>query len=144
MKLSIRAVLAGWIVDFVGSSVLFISIGFVEGVMDVDSASPGLDVLYLPAGLTMSTAGGWVAAYIAHRDIVAHGAATGLLSITMFWLLELLLSLMDGLTSPSWYDLAATLLAIPCATLGGYLRGRKRDHEIGSTYGGAALPIPEP
>jgi hypothetical protein len=44
----------------------------------------------------------------------------------------------------SGYDLAATLLTIPCATLGGYLRGKKRDKEIGSMHGSAAPPIPEP
>jgi putative membrane protein (TIGR04086 family) len=143
MKLSIKAVLVGCVLSLVGSTVLGMSIGFAEVGLYMDSANPLLDVLCLMVDLVMVTAGGWMAANIARRDAVAHGAVTGLLFITMYWLLELLLSVMDDLTSPAWYHLLATILTIPCATLGGYLRGRKRDHTIGSGHGSAA-PIPEP
>jgi heme O synthase-like polyprenyltransferase len=91
MKLNVKAVLIGYILSLAGSTVLGISIGFVEGYLGIGSANPMLDVLCLLVDLVMSTTGGWVAANIARRDAVAHGAATGLLSITMYWLLELLL-----------------------------------------------------
>jgi hypothetical protein len=153
MKLNIKAILIGWITDLAGSFVTSILIGIVisvslisggtrpEQIAERMTNSPLMSIGLL-LGLMMSTVGGWVAANVARRDEVAHGVATGLLSIVMYWLLTRSLS---GGTSPAWYDLAATLLTIPCAALGGYLSSRKRSREIGPAQGDSPLPpIPEP
>jgi hypothetical protein len=152
MKLNIKAILIGWVVDFSGSFVMSGLIGIVivaslvsNGVSPEQIAQHMTDsplmALGLLSGLVMSTLGGWVAAGIARRDEVPHGAATGLLSVAMYWLVIRSLS---GAASSAWYDLVATVLAIPCATLGGYLRGRKHMRDLGTARNIAAPPIPEP
>lgn len=152
MKLNIKAIVLGWIVDFAGSFVMGGLIGIViaaslvssgvrpEQIAERITESP-LMALGLVSGVLMSTLGGWVAASIARRDEVVHGAVTGLLSVAMYWLVIRSLS---GAASSAWYDLVATVLAIPCATLGGYLRGRKHMRDLGTARNIAAPPIPEP
>ena len=151
MKLSIKAVLIGWAVDLAGSLILGLPIGIMVGVSVARGVKPEqiaarianspVEEIGLLLGLVMSILAGWVAANIARRHPISHGAATGLLSFASYWLINL----MSGAAAlSSGYDLAATLLTIPCATLGGYLRGKKRDKEIGSMHGSAAPPIPEP
>ncbi|HEX8235510.1 MAG TPA: hypothetical protein VF600_06100 [Abditibacteriaceae bacterium] len=80
-------------------------------------------------------------ANVARCDDVLHGAATGLFSFVMGWLL----TFGKGSIILGIWGTVAILLTIPCAALGGYLRGRKRLREIGPAQSGSPLPpIPEP
>jgi hypothetical protein len=123
---------------------LFAAVSLARGTQPQEiaarMASFPINEISLLIGLIMWTLGGWVAASIARRYALLHGAATGVLSLAMYWLM---LGLM-GSGTPAWYHAIVTVLTIPCAALGGYLRSRKPFTETGSTHGGSAPPIPEP
>jgi hypothetical protein len=80
-----------------------------------------------------------VAASIARRHVSLQGAATGVLSIVMYWVDD---DLMNSATSPVWYLMITTVLTIPCAMLGRLPAWPKVFAENDTAYGGSTLPIP--
>ena len=69
-------------------------------------------------GMVWAIAGGFVAGKIAGREPVRHALWTGVASTVMGLLFT---ELQDGGAGITWYILAATMMTIPCALLGGYL-----------------------
>jgi hypothetical protein len=91
-------------------------------------------------GLLCTTAGGFVAAHIARGKEMRHAFATGLFSLVT----GLLFSAAASDASPLWYKLISSLLVIPCALLGGYLRTGIKRSDIQPQPSISQPPIPHP
>jgi hypothetical protein len=135
-RVSVKAVLAGVVVDFVLSMLLGILVVFVWGL----AASRGKPVaagaqvptdtrlllIFLVIGLSALVLGAFVAARIAGRDHVLHGAVVGAISLAIGFLV-------GGSGNPSWFRILAVVLGIPMAILGAVLARRTKGSLVGRT-----------
>ncbi len=110
-RLDFLAILAGSITDHV----LTILGGALLSSFLVGNRAAGLVF-----GLAMTAVGGYVAAAIAGRRILAHALGVGILSTVI----GLVLRMLRADNSPVWYQVLGYGLTIPAAILGGYVRRR--------------------
>ena len=133
---SIKAILLGWLVDtgtsFLFSIILGLIIYFFYQFTAANSADAGtiearLDNLYytfpfmvfeMSFGLIFTMVGGFVTAYIAKESIIKHTFAMGCLSLATSLLMMVYLA---EHSFPLWYWIAAGVLPVPAAVLGGYV-----------------------
>ena len=128
--LSFKAILIGFLVDILGSSIVAGIIGFIIGYRLGASGVPpteiperlaqmtGMQIVALIVGLLFSMFGGYVAALVAKENEIQNATATGVFSV----IIALLSTLIFTQSAPLWFNVAAYLLTIPAAYLGGYLR----------------------
>ena len=150
--INVKAVAIGVAVDWIGTMVVSTVIGTVAGIL---LAVRGASLEQLPTqlagsvsflltsgffGLLCTAAGGFVAAHIARGKEMRHAFAMGVFSL----LSGLLVAAIASDPSPLWYRLIFSLLVIPCALLGGYLRTVMKRSDIQPQPSVSQPPIPHP
>ncbi|MFC1613914.1 hypothetical protein ACFL5K_01305 [Gemmatimonadota bacterium] len=131
-KFSIKAVIVGWLVDVLGSQIFGGILGVVAGVILVTKGTIDQETMqayfsnsvwFLTVGfilgLCFTMLGGYLAARIAKFAELKHALGVGILSLVTGSLFVLLTGANPGST---WLLLAALILTVPAALLGGYLR----------------------
>lgn len=128
-RISIKALLVGAAVDLVGSSLFGLIWGFCVAVIKAGqgdtfseksfySMDPWALLIVLLIGLCYTALGGYVAAVIAKRSPLLHGAIIGGLTLPWF--------LVGTSAVPSWYLVVGVLGVIPFGILGGMLSQRRQ------------------
>jgi len=132
-KLSIVAIIVGFLVDIGVTFALLIALGIVTVVIMLSSAaspgdleanasnSPIFNLLSLAIGCFGTLCGAYVAGWVAKHSEMRHAIGVGIVSLCFG---IALLPLTYG-SQPIWLTAAAILLALPSAWLGGYLRQPK-------------------
>ena len=122
-----RAVIIGWALDVIGSIIAF---GLATPILVPESgADPGvvaqrlsesssLAFALLLLGLMFDVLGGYVAARLAPGEELRNAIAVGVLS----GLSGALQTIGTTDAGPVWFQVAGTILAVPFAAFGGYLR----------------------
>jgi uncharacterized membrane protein YwzB len=138
-RVSMKAVLAGVVVDFVLSMVLGILVVFVWGLAATGgkplaanaqvATDTRLLLIFLAIGLSALVLGAFVAGRIAGRDYVLHGALVGAISLAIGFMV-------GGSGNPSWFRIAVVVLNIPMAILGALLARRTKDNLVGRAASG--------
>jgi hypothetical protein len=149
-RLQVSAVLAGLLVDVVGTMLATFVLSFVlslgllgEGVPPEQVEERMLELLrsgevllaMVVVGATCTFAGGYVAAALAAHQRIRHAVVMGLASLC-------LAAALDPSSSgqlPDWYRVLSYALIVPAAVLGGALAARQRSPDAG-TAPGAGLP----
>jgi hypothetical protein len=133
-KISLNAVLAGGIADLLVTNLLSIPfIAFVvvnaglarlpkeqvqAALMSTIHANGALHAMQLLLGLIATGIGGYVAAWIAKRDAVLHGALASWTCVALG-----IYSILSGENStPAAMTLGLMFASVVCAAFGGYLR----------------------
>ena len=143
----IRPIIAGAVVDYIGTYVamiLYLAFFFMGDAMkggapseetvekafqQMISSPEGLITLFL-IGVLGTVLGGYVAGRLARSEEVKHGALVGAVSLAVG-----LIQSSSGARSPvpEWYELLGYALTIPAGALGGSLaEGRKKLSSISS------------
>ncbi len=129
-RISTKALLVGVAVDLVGSSLFGAVVGFCWAIVNARqgaapmewsffSSDPWVLLTILLIGLCYTAIGGYVAAIVAKRSPLLHGALVGGLTLPWF--------LLGIPTLPFWYNVASLLGVIPFGLLGGmFARWRQR------------------
>lgn len=128
MLRSILAVIGGYLVIFVlvSPTVIFVLPALNPDVFPTleSKRSPGVEAMAVIAAISLlcTVLGGYVTALIARRSELKHALALGIL-LELGALYELFLNRMGR---PFAFMLLISLLPIPAALLGGWLRARQR------------------
>ena len=143
-----KAILSGWATDIFGSQIgaSVVAVPMAMGMTQNGASPQQIEarllnepvalILFMIVGLIFTTTGGFVSAHLAGRDEVRHATATGVLSLVFS------LAVMAFTPRlPIWYMVVATLLVVPCAALGGFIRSKQPTHEKPDS---GNPPIPEP
>ena len=124
---SIKAVIYGVLLDYIGTQATNFLLGFVSGVIlavngtssvqiaEIFSEYGSFVIVSLTIGLLFTLSGGFLTAHVAPRFELKHAFVMGAASV----FLSLIIS---GFHVPNQYYAIAILLAIPAALLGGYLQ----------------------
>ena len=126
-RISIKALLVGAAVDLVGSSLFGLIWGFCVAVIKAGqgdtfseksfySMEPWALLIVSFIGLCYTALGGYVAAMMAKRSHLLHGAIIGGLSFPLL--------LVGSSALPLWYQILSYLGVIPFGILGGMLAQR--------------------
>lgn len=138
MKISLKGVLIGGIVDVLSSSLLGVPLAIYavskvdlahtpreqlgSAVAAVSHATPWLYGTQLLLGLACSVLGGHVAAWLASHDELLNGALSSFLCLAIG-----IYSIASGKDSHTlWVQILMLISAPVCGFLGGYLRLRQR------------------
>jgi hypothetical protein len=125
----VTAVLVGWVVDTVTTSVVGLPLIASFGVDPTDQAgldrlngAPEFLLVSLALGLACTAVGGFVTAHLARGAELRNAVVMGIASAGS----ALLLALTSPGGPPLWYMAAGTALTVPAAALGGLARERTR------------------
>lgn len=138
MKISLKGVLIGGIVDVLSSSLLGVPLAIYavskidlahtpkeqlgSAISAVSHATPWLYGAQLLLGLACSVLGGHVAAWLAKHDELVNGALSSFLCVAIG-----IYSIVSGKDSHAlWVQILMLISAPVCGFLGGYLRLRQR------------------
>ncbi|WP_432663366.1 hypothetical protein R9X47_22645 [Wukongibacter baidiensis] len=123
-RISIKAVLIGFLVDYSGSLISGFIISIILGITiaikggNIIEISDSLELLIMLfiIGIIMTTLGGYVAGRISSFNEIEHGLYVGIISN-----ISAMLIFGRGSSSlPSWYLISSIILVIPAAMIGGY------------------------
>ena len=138
MKISLKGVLIGGIVDVLSSSLLGVPLAIYavskidlahtpseqlsSAIAAVSHATPWLYGTQLLVGLACSVLGGYVAAWLAKHDELLNGTLSAFLCVAIG-----IYSIASGKDSHAlWVQILMLISASICGFLGGYLRLRQR------------------
>jgi drug/metabolite transporter superfamily protein YnfA len=117
MLRSVGAVISGWLVFAIATGALFA----VTGRKPHDPQDTAFVVLSIVYGAVFACLGGFLAATIAGRSAVAHGAGVAVLLAGLA-----LTSALASKSANKWSQIGAVLIMAPAAFLGGFVKGKTR------------------
>lgn len=128
-RISIKALLVGTVVDLLGSSLFGAVAGFCWAIVKAGQGAALTEKSFYSMetwallivsfiGLCYTALGGYVAAMMAKRSQLLHGAIVGGLTLPWF--------LVGTSAVPSWYLVVGALGVIPFGLLGGMLAQRRQ------------------
>lgn len=125
LKINIKSVFLGFLVDIVGSLLVGFIIGIIAAILYVAKGNriDGFEQFYysnlpimiisLIVGLLFVILGGFIAGKVAKQDEILNACSVGMVGI--------LFGLFFCWSLPLWYNIASFLLIMPCAYLGGLI-----------------------
>ncbi|MGH7845352.1 MAG: TIGR04086 family membrane protein [Candidatus Binatia bacterium] len=143
----IRPIIAGAVVDYVGTSLgmlLYIGLFYMgdalenngapekaiqEAFQKMISSPEGLLTLFL-IGILGTVLGGYVAGRLAKAEEVKHGALVGAVALILGLLQS---SMADPSPVPHWYELLGYILTVPAGALGGSIAEGRGKRSAGGT-----------
>lgn len=128
-KISIKALVLGFITDSCGSLVGSLVLGAVWAIVFLNQGGSPEELashfnsyaFYCASfilGIALTVFGGYVAGRVAGKYEVHHGAIVGLLST--------LYGLLFATTVPPWFSILSVITVLPSAALGGWIAQRQR------------------
>jgi|GEM_PF-1082837 len=136
-KISLKAIVIGWLTDIIASTLVVGAILIIAGIIFAASGagfeqiaeqlnSVGLQIVLYLIGFSFTTFGGYIAARIAKNSELKHAFWMGFLSM----LAGIIFLLIMPKPTFRWYQIVLQLLAIPFALLGGYIRTITKKPEV--------------
>jgi len=130
-KLSIKAILIGFTVDFVGSIVVGLIVMIILGIILVVRglpikelevalfSEPRVSIIGLVVGFPFTFLGGYIAARIAKKEELFNSCCVGVIGVILGF------TMIQFHEYPLWFNTICFLLTIPIAMLGGYVGKNK-------------------